>query len=115
MLSQDFFARPPKEATRWIVRRHTAPLVDQCLKDLDEYSLKNNLKEKTLAQIYNLVLCVEGEIAPHCDRLLKNVVYRHVLDEEPALAGRAVKIAELLGLHVAPDFLLPMLVAHLQD
>ena len=45
----DFFGKtPPGEATRYIVRRHTQTLVDTILKDLEEFSLKTNLKEKSL-------------------------------------------------------------------
>ena len=59
----DFFGEtPPGEATRYIVSRHTQKLVEGILKDLEEYSLRINLKEKALNQLYNLIVCVEGKI-----------------------------------------------------
>ena len=59
----DFFGEnPPGEATRYIVSRHTNKLVEAILKDLEEYSLRVNLKEKALSQLYNLIVCVEGKI-----------------------------------------------------
>lgn len=59
----DFFGEnPPGEATRYIVGRYTNKLVEAILRDLDEYSLKVNLKEKALNQLYNLIVCVEGKI-----------------------------------------------------
>ena len=45
----DFFGEtPPGEATRYIVSRYTKKLVEEILKDLEEFSLKVNLKEKSL-------------------------------------------------------------------
>ena len=45
----DFFGEtPPGEATRYIVSRYTNKLVEAILKDLEEFSLKVNLKEKSL-------------------------------------------------------------------
>ena len=45
----DFFGdSPPGEATRYIVGKYTNKLVEAILRDLDEYSLKVNLKEKAL-------------------------------------------------------------------
>ncbi len=38
-----------------------------------------------------------------------------ILDEEPEIAKRTYKIAELLGLYVDTDFLLPMMISHLTD
>ena len=38
-----------------------------------------------------------------------------ILDEEPEIAHRTYKIAELLGLYVETDFLLPMMISHLTD
>ena len=32
------------------------------MKDLEEFSLKINLKEKSLNQLYNLIVCVEVKI-----------------------------------------------------
>ena len=59
----DFFGEsPPGEATRYIVSRYTKKLVEAILRDLEEYSLKINLKEKALNQLYNLIVCVEGKI-----------------------------------------------------
>ena len=59
----DFFGdAPPGEATRYIVSRYTNKLVEAILKDLEEFSLKVNLKEKSLNQLYNLIVCVEVKI-----------------------------------------------------
>ena len=38
-----------------------------------------------------------------------------ILDEEPEIAKRTYKVAELLGLYVETDFLLPMMISHLTD
>lgn len=38
-----------------------------------------------------------------------------VLDDEAEIAKRTYKIAELLGLFVETDYLLPMMISHLQD
>lgn len=112
----DFFGgQPPGEATRYIVSKYTGKLVDQILKDIDEYSLKNHLKEKCLNQLYNLIVCVEGQIKPYTERILRQVIYKYILDEESAIAQRSLKICELLGLFVQADFMLPTIVAHLTD
>ena len=59
----DFYGdAPPGEATRYIVSRYTNKLVAAILKDIEEFSLKVNLKEKSLNQLYNLIVCVEGKI-----------------------------------------------------
>jgi len=45
----DFFRdTPPGEATKYIVSRHTKSLVEGTLKDIEDYSLKVHLKEKSL-------------------------------------------------------------------
>jgi hypothetical protein len=61
------------------------------------------------------LLCVEGAIKPHVEKILKQVVYKYILDEEALIASRSAKIAELLGLYVQTDFILPMVIAHLND
>ena len=112
----DFFGEtPPGEATRYIVSRYTQKLVEAILKDLDDYSLKINLKEKALNQLYNLIVCVEGKIQPFAEKILRHIVYKLILDEEPEIAHRVYKITELLGLYLPTEYLLPMIVAHLTD
>lgn len=98
-----------------MITRHLDALMKKIIRDLNEFSLKSNLKEKSLCQLYNLIICVEGSIKPHCSEILKTVVYKNILDEEPPIAERAYKIAELLGLYVQTDFLLPMMIEHLTD
>ena len=112
----DFFGgNPPGEATRYIVSKYTGKLVEQILKDLEEFSLKTHLKEKSLNQLYNLIVCVEAQIKPYTERILKQIIYKYILDEEPAIAHRSLKICELLGLYVQTDFILPVIVGHLTD
>ena len=53
-----------------------------------------------MCQLYNLIVCAEGKIKPHCNQILKDVVYKLILDEEPDIAERAYKIAEVIGLYV---------------
>lgn len=95
--------------------KYTGKLVEQILKDIDDFSLKSHLKEKCLNQLYNLIVCVEGQIKPHTEKILKQVIYKYILDEEPAIAQRSLKICELLGLFVQTDFLLPTIIGHLTD
>lgn len=112
----DFFGdSPPGEATRYIVGRYTKKLVEQCLSDLEEFSLKLNLKEKALCQLYNTMVCVEGKIKPFAERILKQVVYKLILDDEADISTRVLKITELLGLYVEAEYLLPIIVTHLTD
>ena len=112
----DYFTEgPPGDATRYIVTKHTEKLVMQILKDLDEFSLKIHLKEKSLCQLYSAIVCVEGAIKPHVEDILKKVVYKLVLDDEPSIRERSLKIAELLGLYIPTDYILPMVVGHLTD
>jgi hypothetical protein len=115
VVSIDYFEAAPGDATRYIVTKHTKALVTAILKDLDEFSLKINLKEKSLHQLYAAIVCVEGAIKPHVEKLLKSVVYKLILDEEPGISERSKKIAELLGLYVPTDFILPLIVGHLTD
>jgi hypothetical protein len=89
--------------------------VDSIMRDIDAYSLKMQLKGKSLEQLYNLCLCVGGDIKLHCDRILKQVIYKLILDEEAEIATRILRICELLGLNVETDFLIPMIVSHLND
>jgi hypothetical protein len=90
----------PGPGTRYIIKKHLDTLVRNILKDLQDFSLKVNLKERTLCQLYNLIICAEERIKPHCNEILKNVIYKLILDEEPDIALRTYKIAELLGLYV---------------
>ena len=116
MISLDFFTKgPPGEHTRYIVRKYTDPLVQTILEDVNTFSLKKEVQIKSLSQLYNLILCVEAEIKPHCEKILRSVVYKLILDDEPELRGRTQKIAELLGLFVTTDFVFPMVLTHLND
>ena len=58
---------------------------------------------------------MEDGIKPHTEKILRNVIYKMILDEEPAIANRTYKIAELLGLYIDTDFILPMMISHLTD
>jgi hypothetical protein len=114
MIKTDFLENPGPN-TKYIVSKYTDKLVDAIFKDLNEYALKVHLKEKTLCQLYSLIVCVEGGIKPHVERILKNIIYKNILDEEPAIAARTYKVAEILGLYVDTDFILPMMISHLTD
>jgi len=115
-IQTDFFKQSsPGEASRYIVSKYTKQLVQAILQDVEDFSLKINLKEKSLNQLYNLLICVEGAIKPHCEKILKQIVYKFILDEEPGIATRVLKITELLGLYVPTDYLLPMVISHLTD
>ncbi len=114
MIKTDFLERPG-EGTRYIVGKYTEKLVDAIFADLNEYALKAHLKEKTLCQLYSLIICVEGGIKAHTEKILRTIIYKNILDEEPEIAKRTYKIAELLGLYVDTDFLLPMMISHLTD
>ena len=59
----------------------------QIVKDISDYSLKQNLKEKCFHQLYNLVVCGEDRIKEHASSILK-LVYRHIRDEEKEIAQR---------------------------
>lgn len=95
--------------------KYTGKLVEQILKDIDDFSLKSHLKEKCLNQLYNLIICVESQIKPYTEKILKQIIYKHILDEEPTISQRSLKICELLGLFVQTDFLLPTIIGHLTD
>lgn len=114
MIKTDFLENPGDD-TRYIVGKYTSKLVDSIFKDLNEFALKTYLKEKSLCQLYALIVCVEGAIKPHTEKLLKNVIYKLILDEEPEISRRVYKVAELLGLYVDTDFILPMMISHLTD
>ena len=111
----DFFTETPNESTKYIVRKYTKELVDIILKDINDFALKSHLKEKSLCQLYNLIICVEEDIKPHVEKILKNIVYKLILDEELEIAKRTYKLAEVLGLYVETDFIIPMMISHLND
>lgn len=106
---------PVGKGTKNAISRHMDALMKKIMRDLNEFSLKTNLKQKSLCQLYNLIICVEEDIKPHCAEILKNVIYKNILDEEPDIATRTYKIAELLGLYVQTEYLLPMMIGHLTD
>ena len=114
MIKTDFLENPGP-STKYIVSKYTGKLVDAIFHDLNEYALKVHLKEKTLCQLYSLIVCVEGGIKPHVERILKNIIYKNILDEEPNIAARTYKVAEILGLYVDTDFLVPRMISHLTD
>jgi len=55
------------------------------MKDVNDFSLKPNLQEKSLCQLYNVMLCVEQDIQNHAERILRQVIYKLILDDEPAI------------------------------
>ena len=114
MIKTDFLENPG-QGTRYIVSRYTQELVDTIFKDMNEFALKTHLKEKSLCQLYTLIVSVEAGIKPHAEKILTNSVYKLILEEEAEIARRTYKVAELLGLYVNTDFILPMMIAHLTD
>jgi len=83
--------------------------------DLTQFSLKMQLKQKCLEQLYNLIICVEDAIKPHVEKILRNIIYKLILDEDKDISQRTYKIAELLGLYVQTDYILPLMITHLTD
>lgn len=88
VLELDFFHKNnmPGEGTKYIIRRHVDKLMSNILKDLQDFSLKVNLKERSLCQLYNLIICAEDRIRPHSNDILKQVIYKNILDEEPDIS-----------------------------
>mmetsp|Transcript_10035 Transcript_10035/g.16891 ORF Transcript_10035/g.16891 Transcript_10035/m.16891 type:complete len:364 (+) Transcript_10035:20-1111(+) len=116
VLTIDFFnEKAPGKGTKYIVSKHLDLIVRNIVQDVQLFSLKQNLKERTLCQLYNLIVCAEEKIKPHCTEILRNVVYKYILDEDPEIATRVYRIAELLGFHVQTDYLLPLMISHLTD
>ena len=61
-LKIDYFKEgslPVGKGTKNAINRHLDALMKKILRDLSEFSLKINLKEKSLCQLYNLIVCVE--------------------------------------------------------
>lgn len=83
--------------------------------DLTQFSLKMPMKHKCLQQLYNLIICVEDAIKPHVEKILRNIVYKLILDEDKDISQRTYKIAELMGLYVQTDYILPLMITHLTD
>ena len=76
----------PGDGTKYVVRKHMDTLVKGIMKDIADFSLKKHLMEKSLTQLYTLIVCCEHKIKPHCSAILKNVIYKLILDEEPEIA-----------------------------
>jgi hypothetical protein len=57
------------------------------IKDMEDYCLKNNLRERTLCQIYNLILCVEGKIENQAEKILR-MIYKNILDEDKDISNQ---------------------------
>eukprot|EP00347_Sterkiella_histriomuscorum_P013730 403363587 len=112
---QTDFISNPGPGTRYLVNKYNDQILDTILKDIASFDLKPHLKAKSLQQLYALIICVEDGIKPYVEKILKNIVYRLILDEEPEIASRAYKITELIGLYVQTDFVLPMMISHLTD
>ena len=67
-LTLDFFdGKPPGEGTRYIIRKHLDKLVKGILQDIHYLTLKANLKEKCLCQLYNLIVWAVDRIKPHAN------------------------------------------------
>lgn len=81
MIKTDFLENPG-EGTRFIVRKYTKELIDSIFKDINEFALKTHLKERSLCQLYSLIVCVEDGIKPYTEKILKTIVYKMILDEE---------------------------------
>ena len=62
-----------------------------------------------------MIVCVEAKIQPYVEKILRQVVYKLILDEEAEIAHRVLKITELLGLYIPAEYLIPMIVSHLTD
>jgi hypothetical protein len=48
MIKIDYFQEAPGEGTRYIVGKYTQQLVETILKDVNDFALKSNLKERSL-------------------------------------------------------------------
>ena len=62
-----------------------------------------------------MIVCVEAGIKPHVEKILLKIIYKDILNEEPGIATRVLKITELFGHYVPMDFVLPKIIAHLTD
>ncbi|CDW75974.1 heat repeat-containing protein 2 [Stylonychia lemnae] len=114
MIKTDYIQNPG-EGTKYLVQKYNDILVETILKDTSAFDLKPHLKAKSLQQLYTLIICVEDGIKPHVEKILRSIVYKLILDEEPDISSRAYKIAELIGLYVQTDYVLPMMISHLTD
>ena len=62
-----------------------------------------------------MIVCVEKKVQPFTEKILRQVVYKLILDEESTIAHRTLKITELLGLYIPTEYLIPMILGHLTD
>jgi hypothetical protein len=85
MIKTDFIENPG-EGTKYLVNRYLDTLVATILSDIHVFDLKANLKSKSLSQLYSLIVCVENTIKPHAEKILRQVVYKLILDEEPEIS-----------------------------
>ena len=112
---QTDYMQNPGPGTKYLVNKHINQIVETILKDIQIFDLKPHLKVKSLQQLYVLIICAEDRIKPFIEKILRSVVYKLILDEDPDISSRAFKITELIGLYVQTDFVLPMMISHLTD
>ncbi len=84
------------------------------------FNLRAHCISSGLNKIYSLIVCCGCKFGENKSKgsmladALK-VVYKYILEEDPELVRRCLKIAGLLGRFMDTNVLLPMLISHLTD
>jgi hypothetical protein len=110
----DFVKGTTGEATKYIVQKHAKTMVETIMKDINTFSLKQNLKMKAFQQLYTLIVCAESKVQDLSEKILK-LLFKFILDEDPEVSFRCLKIAQLLGFYIDADYLIPLILNHIKD
>ncbi|KAJ3166316.1 HEAT repeat-containing protein 2 [Geranomyces variabilis] len=102
----------PRIGCRHFARENTQKIVNQMLEGMADWNVEVRIKSTQILATF--IRFCEEKITGYAGVILP-ALYKVLATDEPPVAAQALKVAEILGLHVEPDVYLEVLVPALTN
>jgi dynein assembly factor 5 len=102
-----------KPSAKFLIRKNMKGILDVVLDEINDFKQSNSMKLKSLSVLFYLIKASGALLEKYVDKIL-NCLYSH-MDSEEDLSKKCEETAEILGLCIDQNIILPIISKHLSE
>ena len=102
------------EGSKYIIRSNMNPMLDIILEEVNDFTLQAGLKMKSIGVLYQIVKGCGSSVVSHLEKILF-ALYKNINNDEEDIMAKIEETANILGLCIDQDIIIPILSKHLSD
>lgn len=101
------------ENAKYLIKKNMKGILEIVLEDINNFKQPTNLKIKSLSVLNNLIKACGSALEPYVDRILNSIYNR--FEEEEEINKQLENIANMLGLTIEQNILIPLVLKHISE